>query len=182
MKRPHLVREIIEIVALTLIIWIAIHFSIQSYYVEGSDMEPALHRGTYVSVNRMAYLFKSPERGDVIVFHYPQNTGIYYIKRVIGLTGDTVVVDATRVWINGTLLNEPYVTSSVNPAGNKWVVPPNSYLVMGDNRPISYDSRKWNFVPRDFIVGKAVMVYWPITSWQFINTYPDVFAQIKVSQ
>jgi len=81
------------------------------------------------------------------------------------------------------VLKEPYVSQPANPPPpHPWIVPANSYFVMGDNRPASDDSRDWGYVPRSDIVGKAVMVYWPIGNWELINTYPTVYAQIKVSQ
>ena len=182
MKRSHLAREIVETIALTLIIFLVIRFAIQSYRVEGVSMQPGLHDNEYVLVNKIAYLFHAPERGDVIVFHFPLDTSKDFIKRVIGLPGDTITVDSTSVRVDGVLLNEPYISERANPQGQRWTVPLNSYFVMGDNRPASDDSRDWGYVPRDDIVGKAVIVYWPLGNWELINTYPTVYAQIKVSQ
>ena len=182
MKRSHLAREIVETIALTLIIFLVIRFAIQSYRVEGVSMQPGLHDNEYVLVNKIAYLFHAPERGDVIVFHFPLDTSKDFIKRVIGLPGDTITVDSTSVRVDGVLLNEPYISERANPQGQRWAVPLNSYFVMGDNRPASDDSRDWGYVPRDDVVGKAVIVYWPLWNWELINTYPTVYAQIKVSQ
>lgn len=179
MKRSHLTREIIETVALTLLIFLVIRFAVQNYLVDGLSMEPSLHNNEYVLVNKLSYLFHAPERGDVIVFHWPIDTSKDLIKRVIGLPGDVITIDSKNVRIDGVLLNEPYISAPANPSGFKGVVPPNDYFVMGDNRIISDDSRDWGFVPRDFIIGKAVMVYWPVNQWQFINTYSSVYAQIK---
>ena len=181
MKRSHLAREIVETIALTLIIFLVIRFAIQSYRVEGVSMQPGLHDNEYVLVNKIAYLFHAPERGDVIVFHFPLDTSKDFIKRVIGLPRDTITVDSTSVRVDGVLLNEPYISERANPQGQRWTVPLNSYFVMGDNRPASDDSRDWGYVPRDDIVGKAVIVYWPLGNWELINTYPTVYAQIKVS-
>ena len=181
MKRSHLAREIIETVALTLIIFLVIRFAIQSYRVSGPSMEPGLNNDEYVIVNKMAYLFHAPERGDVIVFHFPLNTSEDFIKRIVGLPGDTVKVDSTHVWVDGVLLKEPYISSSANPLAQTWKVPSNEYFVLGDNRPVSDDSRDWGFVPKDYIVGKAAVVYWPLKNWEFINTYSTVYAAIKVS-
>ena len=183
MKRSHLAREIVETIALTLIIFLVIRFAIQSYRVEGVSMLPGLHDNEYVLVNKIAYLFHAPERGDVIVFHFPLDTSKDFIKRVIGLPGDTIIYDSTTVRVDGVVLKESYVSQPANPPPpHPWIVPANSYFVMGDNRPASDDSRDWGYVPRSDIVGKAVMVYWPIGNWELINTYPTVYAQIKVSQ
>jgi signal peptidase I len=174
----HLVREIIETLALTLVIFVVIHFTIQNYMVDGTSMQPSLNNNQYVLVNKLAYLFHAPERGDVIVFHWPVDTNKDLIKRVIGVPGDVIVMDRTTVRVNGVLLNEPYIMAPINPAGNKLVVPPNDYFVMGDNRLVSDDSRDWGFVPKSYIIGKAVFVYWPISSWHFINTYQSVYSKI----
>ena len=171
-------REIIETLALTLVIFVVIHFTVQNYMVDGPSMQPGLTNNQYVLVNKLAYLFHAPERGDVIVFHWPIDTNKDLIKRVIGVPGDVIVIDSKTVRVNGVLLNEPYIMAPVNPAGNKWVVPPNEYFAMGDNRLVSDDSRDWGFVPKSYIVGKAVFVYWPLNSWQFINTYQSVYTKI----
>lgn len=178
-SRSHLAREIVETIALTLLIFLVIRFAIQSYRVEGISMNNGLVSDQYVLVNKVAYLFHDPERGDVIVFHYPLDTSRDFIKRVIALPGDTVRVDGTDVWVDGVKLNEPYITEKGNPQGNIWILHANEYFVLGDNRPWSDDSRSWGIVPRDFIVGKVVAVYWPLNKWQLINTYSSVFAGIK---
>ena len=174
----HLVREIIETLALTLVIFVVIHFTVQNFMIDGPSMQPGLMNNQYVLVNKVAYLFHAPERGDVIVFHFPKDTNIDLIKRVIGVPGDVIVIDSKTVRVNGVLLNEPYIMAPMNLTGNKLVVPPNEYFVMGDNRPVSDDSRDWGFVPKNYIVGKAVLVYWPINNWHFINTYESVYSTI----
>ena len=179
MKRSQLVREIVETVALTVLIFLVIRFVIQSYHVEGASMQTTLTSDNFVIVNKVSYLFHAPQRGDVIVFHYPLDTTRDFIKRVIGLPCDTIAVDSTTVTVNGVTLKEPYVKTPFNPVANKWVIPANEYFVMGDNRQVSDDSRDWGCVPKDFIVGKAVAVYWPSKDWAIINTYPQVYTQIK---
>lgn len=181
MKRSHLAREIIETLALTLIIFLVIYFTVQNYQVEGTSMEGSLVNNEYVLVNKLAYLFQPPERGDVIVFHFPVDTSKDLIKRVIGLPGDHISVTSSTVMVNGMVLREPYVKTPYNPVAQQWTVPANDYFVMGDNRQFSYDSRDWGFVPKSYIIGKAVMVYWPFSDWQFINTYSSVFSAIKAN-
>jgi signal peptidase I len=187
-NQSHLVRDIVEVVALALLIFFVVQLAVQNYQVQGISMMPGLTDGEYVFVNKLAYLSHDPERGDVIVFHWPVDTSKDFIKRVIGLPGDTIVTDSTTVQVDGVVLNEPYVSQPSNPAGRVWKVPANDYFVMGDNRPSSDDSRDWgveynnpqlSFVPKNYIVGKAVLVYWPLGSWEIINTYPTVYAQIK---
>ncbi|HEX9135011.1 MAG TPA: signal peptidase I [Ktedonobacteraceae bacterium] len=177
----HLVREIIETLALTFIIFVVIHFTVQNYMVDGTSMQPGLNSNQYVLVNKLSYLFHAPERGDVIVFHWPVDTNKDLIKRVIGVPGDVIVIDSTKVWVNGVLLTEPYINAPANPAANKWVVPPNDYFVMGDNRRVSDDSRDWGFVPKSYIIGKAVLIYWPLNSWRFIDTFQSVYRSIPAS-
>lgn len=181
MKRSHLAREIIETLALTLIIFLVIHFTVQNYMVEGTSMQPSLNTNQFVLVNKLAYLFHAPERGDVIVFHWPVDTTKDLIKRVIGLPGDTIVITSYTVQVDGVVLKEPYIKAPLNPKGERLVVPTNDYFVLGDNRPESDDSRYWGFVPRSYIIGKAVLVYWPVNNWQIINTYSAVYSSIKAS-
>jgi len=180
-QRSHLAREIVETIALTLIIFLVIRFAIQSYRVSGPSMLPGLQTDDYVLVNKIAYLFHAPERGDVIVFHYPLDTSEDFIKRVIGLPGDTVTLDNKTVHVDGVVLHEPYISEAYNPSGKTIKVPMDEYFVLGDNRPLSDDSRDWGFVPKADLVGKAVIVYWPLSNWELINTYSNVYAQVKVS-
>ena len=181
-NQSHLAREIIETTALTLLIFFVVQLTVQNYRVDGISMEPGLNSNENVFVNKLAYLFHGPERGDVIVFHWPLDTSRNFIKRVIGLPGDIITTDSTTVRVNDIAINEPYISEQWNPAAIRRVVPPNDYFVMGDNRHFSDDSRDWGFVPKNYIIGKAVMVYWPVSDWQLINTYPAVFAQIKPDQ
>lgn len=173
------IREIIETVAMTVLVFLAIHFTVQNFLVDGSSMQPGLHTGEYVLVNKLAYTFHAPQRGDVIVFELPQDTSENLIKRVIGLPGDKLVLTQNTVTVDGVTLNEPYISAPQNIQVQTVTVPPGDYFVMGDNRPVSDDSRGWGFVPKDDIIGKAVMVYWPLGNWESINTYQPVYDQIK---
>lgn len=179
MKRSHLVREILEVIALTVLIFVIIRFVIQSYHVQGVNMQPSLTTDQYVMVNKSAYFFRTIERGDVIVFHNPHNTAQDFIERVIGLPGDTIQVDNTTIRVNGVLLNEPYVKVPTNPVADTWKVPANDYFVLNDNRQIADDSRTQGLVPKDYIIGKAVLVYWPFNTIQFVDTHSAVFAGVK---
>lgn len=181
MRRPnrsHLAREIVETIALTLLIFLAIRVTVQNYQISGDSMEHTLHNSQYVLVNKIAYLFHAPERGDVIVFHEPDVPDRDLIKRVIGLPGDKITMDGSNIWVNGIELNEPYIVAKWNPNTENITLKANEYFVMGDNRPNSQDSRYFGPVPKDNIVGKATLVDWPINQWQFINTYSSVYSQI----
>lgn len=179
MKRSHLAREIVETIALTILIFLAVHFTVQNYQISGPSMQNTLHSGQFVLVNKLAYLFHQPERGDIIVFDEPDLPSRDLIKRIIGLPGDKIQLDGSNVWVNGQELNEPYITQKYNPGAQTQVVPPNQYFVLGDNRPVSEDSRYFGFVPKDYIIGKAILVYWPLNQWQMLNTYSAVYPQIK---
>jgi signal peptidase I len=181
LKRSHLVREIVETLVLTILIFFAIRFVIQSYHVSGISMQPGLVDGQYVMVNKMAYLLHGPERGDVIVFHNPQKPNEDLIKRVIGLPGDIIRTDNSHVWINNVLLNEAYISSPSNPETGIWTVPQGQYFVLGDNRPISEDSRYIGSIPTDYIVGKAVIIFWPINQIHSIHTVTSTYSLIKRS-
>jgi signal peptidase I len=178
LKRLHLAREIVEVGVLTLLIFLVVRFVIQSYHIEGPSMQPGLQTNQYVIVNKLAYIFQPPKRGDVIIFRDPQDTSQDFIKRVIGLPGDTIVTDYNTITVNGVKLNEKYITAPLNRTANRWVVPTGEYFVLGDNRPVSDDSRSFGFVPQSYIIGKAELVFWPLPDLHFINTYSDTYKDI----
>lgn len=165
--------------ALPFLICLSIGVTVQSYQITGPSMQNSLQDKQLVLVNRAAYLFHAPKRGDVIAFHAPGHPKTDLIKRIIGQPGDIVKLDKTDVWVNGIKLDEPYLTQRYNPQAETWNVPLNHYFVMGDSRPASIDSRYFGCVPRACIVGKAVAVYWPLSQWELINTHVAVFARIK---
>src|SRR5215469_14466274 len=119
-KSTHLIRELIETVALTVIIFLVIRFAAQSFRVDGASMEPGLHTDEFVLVDKVSYLFQSPKRGDVIVFHYPLDTSKDFIKRIIGLPGDTIRITSTSVIVDGQALHEPYISLPFNFENNTW--------------------------------------------------------------
>ena len=183
-KRRRFVRELLEIMTLTLLMFLVLRFAVQNFRIDGPSMEPTLHNQEYILVDKAAYLFQAPERGDVIVFEYPLNPQLDYVKRIIAVPGDIVSVAGQRVTVDGVTLNEPYVNkndpSNPFPPINKRIVGPNEYFVMGDNRGDSSDSREWGFVPSQNIIGKAAFVYWPFSENNFgllPNVIP-VFAHI----
>ena len=181
-KHTRLIRELIETIAFTLLIFLVIRFAAQSFRVDGESMEPGFHTDEYVLVDKVTYLFHAPERGDIIVFHYPLDTSRDFIKRVIGVPGDVVSTTSNDVIVDGQTLHEPYISVPFNFASDKWKLGPNQFFVMGDNRNNSLDSRSWGLLDKSYIVGKVVAVYWPVTNWEFINTFPSVFAAIHPSQ
>ncbi len=138
-------------------------FAYQPVRVEGTSMMPGLNDQERIFVNKFIYHWEPIARGDVVVFHYPLDPSKSYIKRVIGVPGDTVEVNAGRVWVNGQRLREPYVPAEYRDerSFSRTVVPQGCYFVLGDHRNLSSDSRDFGPVPRDLIFGKAVFAYWP---------------------
>lgn len=145
---------------------ILIVFIYQPVKVEGTSMMPALTDQERIFINKFTYRFGigSVERGDMVVFWFPLDRSKSYIKRVVGMPGDTVEVDNGTVIVNGRTLQEPYVPEVYrdHQSYSRITVPPDHYYVLGDHRSSSNDSRAWGFVRRDFIYGKAVFVYWPL--------------------
>ncbi len=162
-----LVREILETLLFTFFIVFLVKSATQNFRIEGASMLPTLHEGEYLIINKLIYYLEEPERGDIIVMHYPNDRSRDFIKRVIGLPGDIVEINNGQVKVNGAVLDEPYISAPTN--NNKtWEVPEDSFFVMGDNRPNSSDSRSWNFLPREDIIGRAWVVYWKPEDWQMV--------------
>jgi signal peptidase I len=164
--------DTIETVLLALILFLIINAVSARVRVENISMQPTLYQGEFVLVNKIAYKVGQAHHGDIIVFHYPRNPKEDYIKRLIGLPGDEVKIDNGKVYVNGTGLEEPYIAAP--PAYNgTWTVPAGSFFVLGDNRNQSSDSHVWGYVSTDLVVGKALVVYWPLENLQIL-AHPDI--------
>jgi signal peptidase I len=139
--------------------------------VEGTSMQPGLRDQDRLFIDRFFFRFEKITRGDVVVFHYPRDPEKSYIKRVIGLPGDTVSIRQGRVFINNQPIDEPYVPRRFRDTRSmgELVVPPDEYFVMGDHRSISSDSRDFGPVDRDLIYGKAAFIYWPADSMGIVH-------------
>jgi signal peptidase I len=177
--------ELTQTLVLAILIFLAVRSMAQNFRVEGASMEPGLHNGQYLLVNKAVYfklnlktldkflpfidpgdnperfIFHGPRRGDVIVFEFPEDRSRDFIKRVIGVPGDTVKVEDGQVYVNGVPLDEPYVNEEHRSNMDEKVVPEGEYFVLGDNRGNSSDSRSWGFVPEENIIGRAMFTYWP---------------------
>jgi signal peptidase I len=196
-------RELVETVILALLIFFAVRAVVQNFRVEGASMEPSMHNDQYLLVNKAIYyrvdlgrlhdilpflpgddegerhLFRAPQRGDVIVFRFPLDPDRDFIKRVIGVPGDTVEVKDGKVFINGTAIEEDYILSTPNYTYGPKAVPAGMFFVLGDNRNNSYDSHAWGsgcgpddnceFVPEENIIGQAWISYWPFEELGLIN-------------
>jgi signal peptidase I len=139
-------------------------FLYQPVKVEGTSMMPSLEDQERIFVNKFVYRLEPIGRGDIVVFRYPRDPSKSYIKRVIGMAGDRIRIDAGQVYVNGQALDEAYVPSEYTDARSypEVTVPPNSYFVLGDHRSMSNDSRDFGAVNQSFIYGKAVFGYWPM--------------------
>lgn len=143
-------------------------FGIRTYvaearYIPSGSMEPTLQINDRLIIEKLSYDFEPPQRGDIVVFHPPEqlNQKDAFIKRVIGLPGDTVEVKDGRVYVNGEALSESYIAAPPDYLLGPTEVPADAYLVLGDNRNRSFDSHYWGFVPKDHILGRAVFRFWP---------------------
>jgi signal peptidase I len=167
-KQRSVLLDILETLVLAVVFFLGINLVSARILVDGDSMEPTLVTGERVIVNRLSYKFGTPKLGDIIVFHPPPNPSEEYIKRVIGLPGDTIQVKNGSVYVNGQLLQEDYIDVKTNYTGT-WQVPEGQLFVLGDNRNNSSDSHDWGAVPMDYIVGKAILVYWPPTDWGLLE-------------
>jgi len=191
-RTRRLARELIETFVLALLIFLVVRAALQNFRVEGSSMDPVLHNGQYLIVNKaiytrinlktisrfipfidpgdnpVRYLFRRPQRGDVVVFRFPGNPERDFIKRIVGEPGDTVEIKNGTVYIDGNPLDEPYITNKPTYTYGPTEVPPKQYFVLGDNRNNSYDSHVWGFLPEENIIGQAWLSYWPKDDWGLV--------------
>ena len=142
-------------------------FIAQPFVVSGTSMVPTFQDRNYLIIDELSYDFKQPHRGDVIVFHPPIDMGSYYIKRIIGVPGDTVTIKNSVITItntehpNGLVLTEDYITPDLTDDNTIVTVPAGQYFVMGDNRPASFDSRRWGLLPKKNITGRVFLRLFP---------------------
>jgi signal peptidase I len=161
--------DVAETLVLSVLLFLGINAISARIRVDGSSMEPSLHSGEFVIVNRLAYKFGETEYSDVVVFHFPGDPDQEYIKRIIGLPGDTVNIQDGVVRVNNQVLDEPYIAASPRYQG-EWTVPEDHIFVLGDNRNNSSDSHNFGAVPMVNVIGKAFFIYWPPTDWGMIPT------------
>ena len=190
-------REVIEAVLLAVMVFMLLQTTVRNFKVDGSSMDPTLVNGQYLLVNRLVYLriemdrFSSivpfwqaeedsvryaihpPERGEVIVFEFPDvipsNPKRDFVKRVIGLPGETIEVKDGVPFVDGVVLEEPYLTTKDRSNGRKVELGAGEYYVIGDNRAHSNDSRRWGAVPEENLRGKVWMIYWPAPRIHILN-------------
>jgi signal peptidase I len=161
--------DLLETLLLSLVLFTSINLVSARIRVESISMQPTLYEGNFVIVNKLAYRLGDPGRGDIIVFYYPPDPAQEpYIKRVIGLPGDHIRIEAGKVFVNGSPLVEAYTVVMTN-QGGEWNVPEDSLFVLGDNRNNSSDSRTWGMVPLENVIGKSIVVYWPPEQWGLLS-------------
>ncbi len=176
-KIANFILDIFETLVIALSIFLVVYiFLLQPHQVNGQSMEPNFQSSDYVLTDKISYVFGEPHRGDVVVFeappgaNCPTGTGCDFIKRVIGLPGETVEVKNNHYYINGTLLEESYIPSDMKTEPGHYInnreitLMEDEYFVSGDNRQNSSDSRAWGPVTKSMIVGKAFFRYWPAES------------------
>ena len=188
------IQELLIASGLFLVVFLALHFSVQNFRIDGSSMHPTLIDEQHVIVSKAAYfrinpsallLFmpfadkpdeslpfvesRPPEFGEMIAFTYPLDPTRDLVKRVVGLPGDVIEIRQGKVILNGEPLDESYLTHSDSRTFAPLQVPPGSYYVLGDNRRASTDSRAWGFVPEERIIGRAWLSYWPSDRLDFLH-------------
>jgi signal peptidase I len=175
--------DLVETVVMAMAVFVIIYlFLFQPHQVKGSSMLPNFHDGEYILTDKISYRLKEPQRGDVVVFRAPRNEEYDYIKRIVGLPSDTLKIKNGKIFVNNTPFNESYLSSDhitlpgkFYKEGETFAIPKDQYFVLGDNRSHSSDSREWGLVPKENIVGKAWLRYWPTNRFGVI---PEVAFQV----
>ncbi|TDX51960.1 signal peptidase I [Orenia marismortui] len=158
-----MLKEYLQSILIALVIsFLIITFVVQAFYIPSGSMRPTLKPGDRIFANKFIYRFREPQRQEIIVFKYPVDPSRRFIKRLIGLPGDRVKIIEGRVYVNGKALEEDYTLEKSYSDFPEVKVPENHYFMLGDNRNNSEDSRFWGFVPRENIVGKAFVIFWPL--------------------
>ncbi|MCH7541787.1 signal peptidase I [Patescibacteria group bacterium] len=174
--------DIIETIVVAAAIFVVVYlFLLQPHQVKGASMESDLSDNDYILTDKISYRFGDPKRGDIIIFKSPTNPDVDFIKRIVALPGEEIEINNRNIIIynsekpNGYKLNEPYdvlgptTGGSYIREGQKIEVPADNYIVLGDNRTHSFDSREWGPLPKKSIIGRAWLRYWPIPSFSFIE-------------
>ncbi len=164
--------DLLEVVIVSAVIVLPIrYFLIQPFFVQGQSMESNFHTSDYLIIDELTYRLREPQRGEVIVFKFPQDPSQYYIKRIIGLPGETLKIEGEKIIVfnheypRGFLLKEEYLDGdnrAVNLGETKITLNKDEYFVLGDNRKASYDSRRWGVLPRIDVIGRVWLRAWPV--------------------
>ncbi len=153
------------------VVFLVRSFLFQPFLVSGASMEPNIQESNYLIIDELTYHFREPKRGEVVVFRYPNDPSVFYIKRILGLPGEEVDVAGGVVAIDGDTVDERAYLKGAKTFNDVHIkLEPNAYFVMGDNRPNSFDSRSWGPVDRSLIVGRALVRLYPVTK---IGIFPE---------
>jgi signal peptidase I len=152
-------------------------FIMAPFKIPSGSMRPTLIEGDRILVNKFIYRFQLPDRGDIIVFRYPEDPKRPFIKRLAAVGGDTLEIRGGKLYVNGEPLNGAgifstnryYNQGSYGEAGAPVTVPPDHYFVLGDNSLSSHDSRFWGFVPKRHLIGRAMCIFWPVPRWRVLK-------------
>lgn len=170
------IKDFVDLLMWIIAIYVLLNLLTVRFVVQGPSMESTFFERDYLIVSRLSYMLDDPERGDVIVFHFPGNQKQDYIKRVIGIPGDVIEIKATQVYVNGNQLEEPYINEPCTSCRDGiWELDESEFFVMGDNRNHSSDSRGFvQPVRREHIVGEVIFRYWPLGEWGIVShiNYP----------
>jgi signal peptidase I len=164
-------RDIIVPILVGLAVFALFHVTVGSFKVYGSSMLPGIEQGDYIIVSKVTYFFNEPHRGNIIIFHSPKDPNTDLIKRIIAVPGDTVEIRGDKVFVNDTPLVEPYTLEPPHYFMPPEEIPAGHYFVLGDNRNNSTDSHRGWTVPRENIIGKAWITYWPPYRWRLVEHY-----------
>lgn len=175
-----LFKEVVITVVLAALIFLGARQTIQTYEVFQTSMLPNFQAGQRVVVNKAVFWFGEPKRGDVIILKAQNGEKENWIKRVIGLPGDTIEIIHGTVYVNGVKLDEPYVQRAFSYSLPKETVPESDYFFLGDNRNVSNDSSRGWFMPREDLIGKAWLISWPPSDWAVVPEY-DLSAQLTAA-
>lgn len=169
--------DIIQTIVVALAIFVIVYlFFFQPHQVKGNSMMPNFSNGEYLLTDKITYRFQEPKKGDVIIFTAPKNQEYEYIKRIIGLPAETIRIEGGEIFINGEKLKEEYLSQKTKThsghflkEGQLFTIPEGQYFVIGDNRDHSSDSREWGTVPKENIIGRAWLRYWPFDKFGLVN-------------
>jgi signal peptidase I len=186
-QRAHLARELVETLLLVGLIFLLVHFTLQSFSITDTTMGAALQPNQTLLINKQAYLFGGPSRGDVVVLTTnPDDPRATIARRIVGIPGDTVTISASAIIVNGVTLNESFMHLPVGTAENSTLraptkLGPGQYFVLADNRvgTDNFDSRGFGPIPESDIIGRAVVVFWPFSQFHWIDTHSDSYSSIK---
>lgn len=163
--------EVLEVILIAVAtVFVIRSFIVQPFLVSGASMEPNFSSGNYLLVDEITYQFQDPKRGEVIVFRYPHNPSISFIKRIIGLPGEQIIIKDSQVKINGFVLEEDYLPKGLKTVGDLDIkLGKDEYLVLGDNRYQSFDSRNWGAISRKDIIGLVRLRVLPLTKFSILT-------------